>query len=54
MKDLPVSNCTKCRENYKQDCVDESGTCMCKNCPRNIEKCIITRWCSETESPLDL
>lgn len=53
MKDLINSNCSKCREYFKQQCVEETGRCICKDCPRDIHYCILTRWCRETESPLD-
>jgi hypothetical protein len=47
------SNCRKCREYFGTECVEKEGRCICKDCPRNLGKCIVTRWCSETESALE-
>lgn len=48
-----INNCSKCKEFFKEECVEKEGGCICKKCPRNLSKCIATRWCSETESALD-
>lgn len=48
------SNCIKCIEYFKQECIEKEGQCICKNCPRNLSKCIITKWCSETESSIEI
>jgi len=47
-------NCKHCPEFIKKKCDGQVNDCMCKNCPRNIEKCMITRYCTETESVLDV
>ncbi|WP_050606189.1 hypothetical protein [Clostridium niameyense] len=51
---MKLNNCDKCKQVLKLDCNKKVDNCICKRCPRNIEKCIITRYCSETESTLNL
>lgn len=53
MKDLANSNCSKCKEFFEEECIENDGPCMCKDCPRNLGKCVVTKWCSETESALE-
>lgn len=53
MEKKTSSNCRRCKEYLGEECVEKDGRCMCKDCPRNLGKCITTRWCSETESPLE-
>ncbi|TDT60938.1 hypothetical protein EDD71_11056 [Fonticella tunisiensis] len=45
-------NCTKCPEFKNGKCGGEDSQCICRNCPRNMGMCIITRWCRETESEI--
>lgn len=49
---LIINNCKSCPE-FNIGCNGESKQCMCRECPRNLGKCITTRYCSETESVLD-
>ena len=46
-------NCKTCPEFLNNNCDGQDEKCMCKRCPRNLGKCLITRYCSETESVLD-
>ncbi|MBC2582843.1 hypothetical protein [Clostridium sp. DJ247] len=46
------NNCKNCPELHKT-CNGMVSDCMCKECPRNLGKCIITKYCTETESILD-
>lgn len=46
------NNCKACPE-LKNNCDGKVENCMCKSCPRNLGKCIITRYCTETESVLN-
>lgn len=48
------SNCNKCIKLLKSNCDGKADNCICRKCVRNIEKCIITKYCSETESILDI
>ncbi len=48
------NNCLKCFDYKNNKCIGEDPKCICYRCPRNIEKCIITKYCSETESVLYL
>ncbi|EJO5348950.1 hypothetical protein NRP93_003100 [Clostridium botulinum] len=47
-------NCSKCINILKSNCDGKLENCICRKCPRNIEKCIITKYCSETESTLNI
>lgn len=47
-------NCGKCPDYLGNKCDGKDGICMCRRCPRNLGKCIITKYCSETESILDV
>ena len=46
-------NCRNCSEYKHKNCNGEATDCLCKNCPVCIGKCIITKYCTETESVLD-
>ena len=46
-------NCRNCPDHEKGNCDGNVSDCMCRRCPRNLGKCLITRYCSETESVLD-
>ncbi len=46
------NNCKLCPE-FMKDCNGEVEDCMCKRCPRNLGKCLVTRYCTETESILN-
>ena len=48
---LKSNNCKNCPE-FNKSCHGEPENCMCKGCPRNLGKCIITKYCTETESIL--
>lgn len=43
-------NCKRCPEFQTNNCDGNAENCMCRNCPRNLGECIITRYCRETES----
>jgi len=45
-------NCSRCPE-FNNTCDGNVNDCMCKKCPRNLGKCLITKYCSETESVID-
>lgn len=45
-------NCTRCTLYKNNECDGNAIDCMCKNCPRNLGQCLITRYCRETESVL--
>ncbi|SHI06970.1 hypothetical protein [Clostridium grantii] len=45
-------NCTRCTLYKNNECDGNVIDCMCKNCPRNLGQCLITRYCRETESVL--
>jgi hypothetical protein len=47
-------NCKGCPDFLDKNCDGKATDCMCKRCPRSLGKCIITRYCSETESVLNL
>ena len=49
---LLINNCKNCPELTK-NCDGKAKDCMCRECPRNLGKCIVTRYCTETESILD-
>lgn len=49
---LIMNNCRTCPE-FNNSCDGESEQCMCRKCPRNLGRCITTKYCSETESVLD-
>lgn len=46
------SNCKNCPE-INKSCNGKHEDCMCRKCPRNLGKCIITKYCTETESVLN-
>lgn len=46
------NNCKNCPE-FNKSCDGKPENCMCKGCPRNLGKCIITKYCTETESVLE-
>jgi hypothetical protein len=46
-------NCRNCDDFKSKKCLGEADECICMRCPRNIGKCKITHYCSETESVLD-
>ncbi|MEL5863805.1 hypothetical protein [Clostridium cochlearium] len=46
------NNCKSCPEYLNNKCNGNLQNCICKNCPRNLGKCIITKYCTETESIL--
>lgn len=48
------NNCINCPDFEEEKCDGNAIDCMCKICPRNLGKCIVTRYCSETESILDI
>ncbi|MCY6372787.1 hypothetical protein [Clostridium ganghwense] len=43
-------NCVKCPEFKNKECDGKADGCMCRNCPRNLGECLITKYCRETES----
>lgn len=45
-------NCKNCPEFLDKKCDGKANDCMCRRCPRSLGKCLITRYCSETESAL--
>ncbi|GLC30548.1 hypothetical protein [Clostridium omnivorum] len=45
-------NCKNCPEFLDKKCDGKADDCMCRRCPRSLGKCLITRYCSETESAL--
>ncbi|GAA0731216.1 hypothetical protein GCM10008905_33280 [Clostridium malenominatum] len=47
------NNCKHCPDFNNKTCNGDSNNCMCKRCPRNLGKCLVTRYCTETESVLD-
>ncbi|WP_164509119.1 hypothetical protein [Clostridium rectalis] len=46
-------NCKQCPELIKGQCDGKVDNCMCKRCPRNLGKCLTTKYCTETESVLN-
>lgn len=52
--DIVVFNCKKCPEYINNNCDGKVNNCMCKNCPRNLSQCIITKYCRETESVIEI
>lgn len=48
-----IDNCKVCPEFLEKRCDGKATNCMCKQCPRSLNKCISTRYCTETESVLD-
>ncbi|KMT20878.1 hypothetical protein [Clostridium cylindrosporum] len=53
MKKIINSNCKRCPDFEKKNCMGDLSDCLCRFCPRNIGLCIRVRWCRETESPMD-
>lgn len=49
---MKKSNCKNCPELINNKCDGNLENCICRNCPRNLSKCIITKYCTETESTL--
>lgn len=49
---IVADNCARCTLYKEMKCDAKASDCMCRNCPRNLGKCIITRYCRETESVL--
>jgi hypothetical protein len=47
-------NCKNCPDFLNENCDGKATDCMCRRCPRSLGKCLITRYCSETESVLNL
>lgn len=47
-------NCRMCPDFTSQKCDGKADNCMCRRCPRNLGKCLTTRYCTETESVLDI
>ncbi|KYH31678.1 hypothetical protein CLTEP_23410 [Clostridium tepidiprofundi DSM 19306] len=47
-------NCKKCPEFLNGNCDGNDEKCMCRRCPRNLSECLVTRYCRETESPLEI
>lgn len=47
-------NCRKCPELLNKGCNGKAQDCMCRKCPRNLGECIITKYCRETESVIDV
>ncbi|WPC41957.1 hypothetical protein [Clostridium sp. JS66] len=45
-------NCNVCPE-YGKKCRGKAEDCICRRCPRSLGKCLITRYCTETESILN-
>jgi hypothetical protein len=43
-------NCKQCPDFLKNNCDGKWQECICRRCPRNIEKCMDTKYCTETES----
>ncbi|WP_164474748.1 MULTISPECIES: hypothetical protein [Clostridium] len=52
--DIVVFNCKKCPEYINKNCNGMESNCMCRNCPRNLGQCIITKYCRETESIIEM
>lgn len=46
-------NCKYCPEYEMKTCDGKAEECICRRCPRSLGKCMITRYCSETESVLN-
>ncbi|MBU3210694.1 hypothetical protein [Clostridium algidicarnis] len=46
------NNCKVCPEYINNNCEGGALDCMCLKCPRNLGKCMITKYCTETESIL--
>jgi len=51
---IVVYNCNKCPEFRASKCDGKVEDCMCRRCPRNLGQCLITKYCRETESVLDM
>lgn len=49
-----ADNCKVCPDFKDSKCDGQAQDCMCKRCPRSLGKCIITKYCTETESILIL
>lgn len=47
-------NCKLCKEYKIDNCEGHVDECICKRCPRNLGKCICLKYCSETESILNI
>lgn len=52
--DTKRNNCKYCPDFKEEKCDGNAADCICRKCPRNFEKCIITKYCTETESILYL
>lgn len=50
---LKGDNCGNCPDFKDKKCLGGADDCMCMRCPRNLGKCMITHYCTETESVLD-
>lgn len=46
-------NCRKCPSFINKKCDGQAADCLCRRCPRNLGKCLMTRYCTETESVLN-
>ncbi|MBU5593472.1 hypothetical protein KQI89_17165 [Clostridium sp. MSJ-4] len=49
---MTENNCKVCPEFLDKNCEGDAEDCLCRRCPRSFGKCIITKYCSETESIL--
>jgi hypothetical protein len=45
-------NCKGCPDFTENKCDGKTEDCICRRCPRNLGKCITTKYCTETESIL--
>lgn len=48
------NNCKNCPELASKDCDGNATDCMCRMCPRSLGKCLTTRYCTETESIINI
>lgn len=46
------NNCNNCPDLKEKKCDGKASDCLCRRCPRTLGKCMITKYCSETESVL--
>lgn len=46
-------NCKHCPEFSSSNCKGNAEDCMCRRCPRNLGKCLVTKYCTETESVIN-
>ncbi|WP_461207749.1 hypothetical protein [Clostridium sp. DL1XJH146] len=50
---IVAENCKRCDLFKNKQCNGDATDCMCRNCPRNLGECLITKYCRETESVLE-